>query len=176
MKYVLFLNLILATLVCSNLSYAQKITLQQVQSLSVGVSTKGDLLKLFGKPKQVLSILPSDETWFYNQEFKGESYQRASFNFDKKLGTLSGSLFIPSDSDEVSTEKKALAYFKNSVFVKKPVKNISKHEFVDDVNFIDDKNGIGFEVIKPSNRVASVVFDLPQKVRDPANTSKKTSQ
>jgi hypothetical protein len=47
----------------------------------------------------------------------------------------------------------------------------SNHEYVNDIDYIDEKSGVSFSVIKPSGLVTSISFGVPYETRIPAKAS-----
>jgi hypothetical protein len=143
-----------------------QISLSQVEHLTMGKSTKNDLIQLFGKPSVVL-YPKSFEAWAY----EGSTGQRATFTMDSK-GVVLSALWIPISGKECSTKTCVLSHFKNITFqFEKKSERLGKHEVGYYVSYTNKESGVSVDLPMKSEEVSYIVFDLPLKARSPATAA-----
>jgi hypothetical protein len=146
----------------------KRISLSQVEQLTMGKSTKENLVQLFGLPSTVLSPAPF-ESWIYD----GPSGQRAAFTMDSK-GVIVSSLWIPITGRECSDKNCLLSHFKNISFkFEKKAEQLSKHETAYYLSYSNPEAGISINLPTGSDEVTEIKFDLPLNERSPAASVKQ---
>ena len=156
MKLSIFLLLNTLLLACSTPpSPRNDISLNDVESLRIGNTTKAEAEHLFGKASQILSPSPNNQSWVYKNK---DGAQTASLTFNES-GVLIGAIWVPSNPQKLLNLQEALAHFKSSKFKTEKVGwDDQGHYYSEDVRYFDEKNGISFLITSSDQCVMMVGF------------------
>lgn len=160
MKY-LFFSLLLSG--CASIPQASNpIQFSEIEKLSIGSSTKQDVLKAFGKATHIRTNFAPHEVWIYraNSEIANE-LQNAAFTFDQN-GVMIGAVWLPISSRDFISPQQLITHFKNHHFkTEKQDLNKPGQTHSEDILYRDEKTGISFTVNPSDKKVMGIFFGTP---------------
>jgi len=135
----------------------------EVRNIVLSKATKENIELQLGRPDHLLSISDTEEAWIYFVRQEEQNTQRLSLIFSKKENTVTGATWIPEEGSPWGSSITALKNFKDSSFRVVDLGWISKHEYSDNANYIDNLNEISLLVNKTKGSVMAISFGIPTK-------------
>ena len=146
------------------------ITLDYIESLKIGSTTKPEIEAKLGKPYWVSDDKKSLELLFLNPQGTG---QRASFSFNEK-GILETKMLLITDADSEIQPEVAFKRYPHSKFHRHDAEITDPHSLPDEVYYEDLSTGLSIEIRKGRNEVSTLSWADP-KLRKVAKSAGSSS-
>ncbi|WP_295901073.1 hypothetical protein [uncultured Bdellovibrio sp.] len=152
---VLITSLIMLAGCASTSGKTQRLTYENVKSLSVGKSTSSEVIATLGSPSD-----KNSRDGYFSLQFNDPStgVQRVTANFDDKTSKLIGILWIPTESDPQISLSNTLESFQGASFVTEQSERDRIHSISRVKFYIDQKRGITIRYDENLKQVEGISF------------------